>query len=396
MDHRVERLRRRPCGSRSARWGAGTGACDIDSMPPPTPTSMSPARIAWSSMPTARMPDAQTLLIVSEETSFGIPALICAWREGIWPWPACSTWPMTTCCDLLGRDVRALERGADGDAAELGGLQGRQSAAQLADRGAGAAEDHGRRHRRSPESELSCRDPRAHAPMRRRHATTDRPAGHGRRHDRVGVFDGEGIAHDIGDGVLQALVDSRRGAARSSRTLARRRTPAASAGCSPGSASATSSTPSAPAWPPRRVVTGRASSARATLCWELPHHVDDDGRGRLRRGHAAGRLRVPRLQVRARRTGHGSSSCSSPRTTTSRERRRPRARSSRPRSTPRATCRTRPRTTSRRPRLAERAAELAAEHRRADGRVDRPRRDRRPPAWARSPPSRRAATRSRS
>jgi hypothetical protein len=29
------------------------------------------------------MPDAQTLLIVSDETSFGIPALICAWRDGI-------------------------------------------------------------------------------------------------------------------------------------------------------------------------------------------------------------------------------------------------------------------------------------------------------------------------
>ena len=46
-------------------WGACTGALDIDSMPPPTPTSTSPARIAWSSIPTARMPDAQTLLMVS-------------------------------------------------------------------------------------------------------------------------------------------------------------------------------------------------------------------------------------------------------------------------------------------------------------------------------------------
>ncbi len=36
------------------------------------------------------------MLIVSEETSLGMPALICAWREGICPWPACSTWPMTT------------------------------------------------------------------------------------------------------------------------------------------------------------------------------------------------------------------------------------------------------------------------------------------------------------
>ncbi len=54
------------------------GAFDIDSMPPPTATSTSPARIAASMMPAARTPEAQTLLIVSEETSFGMPALICA------------------------------------------------------------------------------------------------------------------------------------------------------------------------------------------------------------------------------------------------------------------------------------------------------------------------------
>ena len=66
-------------------------------MPPLTATSRSPARIAVSRMPVARTLEAQTLLIVSEETSFGIPASICAWREGIWPWPACSTWPITTC-----------------------------------------------------------------------------------------------------------------------------------------------------------------------------------------------------------------------------------------------------------------------------------------------------------
>ena len=48
------------------------------------------------------MPEAQTLLMVSEETSFGIPALIWAWRDGIWPCPACSTWPMTTCWTCSG------------------------------------------------------------------------------------------------------------------------------------------------------------------------------------------------------------------------------------------------------------------------------------------------------
>ena len=71
-------------------------------MPPATATSRSPARTAWSTMPAARRPEAQTLLTVSEETSFGIPPLICAWREGICPCPACSTWPKTTCWTCSG------------------------------------------------------------------------------------------------------------------------------------------------------------------------------------------------------------------------------------------------------------------------------------------------------
>ncbi len=73
--------------------GSRYGALDIDSMPPATATFVSPARTAWSTRPTERMPEAQTLLTVSEGTSFGIPPLICAWREGIWPWPAWSTCP---------------------------------------------------------------------------------------------------------------------------------------------------------------------------------------------------------------------------------------------------------------------------------------------------------------
>ncbi len=55
-----------------------------------------------SAMPSERMPEAQTLLIVSEGTSLGMPPLICAWREGIWPWPACRTWPKTTCSTCSG------------------------------------------------------------------------------------------------------------------------------------------------------------------------------------------------------------------------------------------------------------------------------------------------------
>src|SRR5215216_2375062 len=53
-------------------------------------------------MPAERRPDAQTLLTVSEDTSFGIPALICACLLGIWPCPACRTWPKTTCSTCSG------------------------------------------------------------------------------------------------------------------------------------------------------------------------------------------------------------------------------------------------------------------------------------------------------
>ncbi len=45
----------------------------------------------WSTIPPARSPEAQTLFTVSEETSFGIPPLIWAWRLGTCPCPAWST-----------------------------------------------------------------------------------------------------------------------------------------------------------------------------------------------------------------------------------------------------------------------------------------------------------------
>src|ERR671914_1174282 len=65
-------------------------------MPPATATCRSPARTAWSTIPAERSPEAHTLLTVSEGTSLGMPALICAWRLGICPWPAWSTCPNTT------------------------------------------------------------------------------------------------------------------------------------------------------------------------------------------------------------------------------------------------------------------------------------------------------------
>ena len=63
-------------------FGSRYGAFDIDSMPPVTTISCSPARIIRSAISIARIEDAQTLLIVSAGTSFGIPAAIAACRAG--------------------------------------------------------------------------------------------------------------------------------------------------------------------------------------------------------------------------------------------------------------------------------------------------------------------------
>ena len=45
---------------------------------------------------TLRIPDAQTLFIVSVFTSHGNPASRAAWRDGICPWPPCNTFPIIT------------------------------------------------------------------------------------------------------------------------------------------------------------------------------------------------------------------------------------------------------------------------------------------------------------
>ena len=144
------------------------------------------------------------------------------------------------------------------------------------------------------------------------------------------------------------------------------------------SASATSSTPSARASPPRSCVGRARELGSASCCWELPHDVGDDRRGRLRRGHAAGRLQVRPLQEPSRRRRPAGPSSSRSRATTTSRGRDPRATSSRSTRTPRATCRTRPSNDLTPLRLAERAAELAAEIEGLTVRGARPRRDRRP------------------
>ncbi len=68
--------------------GSRCGALVIDSMPPATTTSNSPALISWAARAIASSPDRHTLLIVSAGTVIGIPAAAAACLDVIWPAPA--------------------------------------------------------------------------------------------------------------------------------------------------------------------------------------------------------------------------------------------------------------------------------------------------------------------
>ena len=77
-----------------------------------------------SSSETARIPEAQTLLIVSELIVIGMPAFACAWREGIIPWPAWSTVPITTCSTCSGSTPARSSAPAIATAPRLGASSG--------------------------------------------------------------------------------------------------------------------------------------------------------------------------------------------------------------------------------------------------------------------------------
>ena len=87
------------------------------------------------------------MLIVSEETSLGMPGLDLGLARGDLALAGLDHLAHDDVLDLLGLDVGALERGVIAVAAELGGVERGEAAAELADRGAGGAEDDGLGHR---------------------------------------------------------------------------------------------------------------------------------------------------------------------------------------------------------------------------------------------------------
>ena len=117
------------------------GALVIDSCPPATTISNSPARISWSASAIASSPDRHTLLMVSAGTVIGMPALTAAWRAGIWPAPAVQHLAHDHVVDLVRAARRPLERALDRDAAEVGAGEVLERAEQAAHRGAGSGDD---------------------------------------------------------------------------------------------------------------------------------------------------------------------------------------------------------------------------------------------------------------
>ncbi len=168
--------------------------------------------------------------------------------------------------DLLRGDSGPLERPRDRRAAQVGGVQRGQATAHLADRGAGGAEDDGLGHVWFSGTMLEVQAGAANGSARRPHgavaderrtgtplrpaatirgrtartprrvvanhsigsrlmhvtATTDAPPLTGADTIAIGVFDDEGVAHDVDGGALDALLRRRRGAAQ---VQARRRHP---------------------------------------------------------------------------------------------------------------------------------------------------------------------------
>ena len=125
-------------------------------------------------------------------------------------------------------------------------------------------------------------------------ATTDSPRDTAADTIVIGVFDGEGVAHDVSDGTLQQLVDSGE---------AKRRFKATAVAHADGKRWIVAGLGERERFDAERARVAAATAlARArdlgtqTLCWELPHHVDDAVAGGLVEGTVLGAYRFTRFK----------------------------------------------------------------------------------------------------
>jgi hypothetical protein len=116
----------------------------IDSMPPATTMSCSPATMALAPYTTAFRPEPHTLLTVTAPTLSGTPAPIDAWPRGRLPDAGrqhAAHVHLADAAERVARDAGARERLLDGDGAQLGRGQRRQRALKRSDRCARGRDD---------------------------------------------------------------------------------------------------------------------------------------------------------------------------------------------------------------------------------------------------------------
>ena len=102
VHHRVERLGVAHAVAEARAPSAGRGPATSTPCRRPRPRRGRPRARPGRRSRRARGPRRRPCSRSREETSLGMPPLIWAWRLGIWPCPAWSTWPKTTCCTCSG------------------------------------------------------------------------------------------------------------------------------------------------------------------------------------------------------------------------------------------------------------------------------------------------------
>ena len=115
-------------------FGSRCGAWVIDSIPPATTMSHSPARISWSANAIAFRPERHTLFTVMAGTDIADPALDRRLPSGELAGARLQDLPHHHVVDLLGTHPGTFQGGRDGPPAEVSGREVLQSAHQLADR----------------------------------------------------------------------------------------------------------------------------------------------------------------------------------------------------------------------------------------------------------------------
>ena len=124
-----------------------SGARVIDSTPPATNRSPSPAITAWHAPTTAESPEAHRRLTVTPATESGRPASSAANRATFrLSSPGLVRAPEPHVLDLRGRDAGALDRSGDGDGGEIVRAHLREPAAVAPDGRPDGREHDGARH----------------------------------------------------------------------------------------------------------------------------------------------------------------------------------------------------------------------------------------------------------